>query len=216
MSQCDKFSTWFSAYMEGELASDRRTQLEAHFDSCDDCRSRYRSLEALNHRLHHLAQPKTGPHFDSVLYYRLRQEQRGQRWFSMPLFGSVRFAPAYAFAALVLLFLGAQIQKSMMIRQNNQINTINYALLNSSAENGHLVVAQFDSTQKRIKLINIGNVPSAPATQTIYLTDKQLADLQRSMLPELRTATRREMRDYSTYRTLRNQPQIIRTSHYQF
>lgn len=216
MSQCDKYSKWFSAYMEGDLASNQCAQIEAHLDSCDDCRARYQSLKALNHRLNHLARPKTGPHFESLLYYRLRQEQRQRRRFGFALFGRTGFAPAYAVAALLLIFIGAQIQKSMIIRQYNQINPFNYALLNSSSENGHLVVAQFDSTQRRIKLINIGNVPGASATQTIYLTDKQLADLQRTLLPELRTATRRGVSDYSSYRTLRNQPQIIRTSHYQF
>jgi hypothetical protein len=219
MNNCHKFSNWFSQYIDGDLAAEKSLLLKTHLADCESCRVSFEGVTSLRRNLQSLSHRKTSKSFDAVLHDRLRREQRHA---PRPIFRSSFFEaywrlPAYAAAALLFIFLGAQLQKHAAVKQYNQLNSIAYALKNSAGEPGHLVVACIDTTNNRIRLINYVNVESAASSPAFYVTEKMLTDLRKSNLPDLRNASSARDTNLGNYSSARSHPQILPvSSQYQF
>ncbi len=89
---------WLDAYLDGELTAAHQRQVEAHLDTCSDCRSRLAQARALSSLLHEV--PTAGnlkPEKQFVAEIGLRLERRPRSpasspkalylgWLLMPLF----------------------------------------------------------------------------------------------------------------------------------
>jgi hypothetical protein len=219
MNNCHKFSNWFSEYMDGELAADKSLLLKNHLADCESCRVSFEGVTALRQNLKSLSRCKTSKSFEAVLQDRLRREQRHapRHTFRSSFFETYWRLPAYAAAALLFIFLGAQLQKHAYVKQFNQLNSIAYALKNSAGEPGHLVVARIDTTNNRIRLINYVNLESAASSPAFYMTEKMLTDLRKSNLTDLRNASKVRGTGLGKYPSASIHPQLIPvSSQYQF
>jgi hypothetical protein len=217
MKNCHKISKWFSEYIDDDLAADKSALFKEHLDNCEYCRARFEGLTHLRQNLKSLTPFKASASFDAVLLNRLRHEKRKaaqhSSWSS--LFESSYWRlPAYAAAAMLFLFLGAQMQKFAFLKQLDQSKSIVYTLKNSAGEPTHLIFARIDSAENRIHLTNFGNnnVESAASTPAFYMTEKELRDLRNAGLPDLRKAANYRMSDFNSYPSSRNQPRIINAS----
>ncbi len=216
MSQCDQVLDSFTAYMDGELSEDKKRQIEAHLQVCISCRARFESLQTMCTALHKLPRPKPSPGFDAALRYRIRREMAAPRSrFSItPLAERLR-VPAYAFAALLLVFLGAQLQKAAMNKELRQAIALNEALLNNAAAGTRFVVAEIDTAEKRVRLINYLNGRTVPMPMVV-VSNAQLDAKQQAPLPDLRNAPSSGRQSLTVPQTRRPGGRIIQVSQYQF
>lgn len=80
MHQCDNgFESYcddFSSYIEGDLGSERTSQIEAHLAECPACRETVQRMRSLQERLQQLPSITVSPDFDERLHQRLRQPGR--------------------------------------------------------------------------------------------------------------------------------------------
>jgi len=81
---CEKAKEWMSESWSGELASDRRAQLELHLRSCPACAEESESLRELWNAMGELPVEKPGPEVRSRFYlmldaYRLGEQQAARR-----------------------------------------------------------------------------------------------------------------------------------------
>lgn len=219
MNHCHKFSNWFSEYMDGDLPADKSLLLKTHLVKCESCRLSFEGVTALRKNLKGLSRYKASKSFDAVLQDRLRREQRHapRSFFRLPFFEAYWRLPAYAAAAILFIFLGAQLQKSAYIKQYDQLSSIAYALKNAASGPGHLVVARIDTTGNRFRLYNYVNVASAESSPAFYMTEKELVDLRKSKLPNLRKTSNTRNNNFSNSPSVERKLQILPvSSQYQF
>jgi predicted anti-sigma-YlaC factor YlaD len=125
MTECDKFRTNFSNYLDGELHLERRKLLEDHFSVCPECHDTYRQMKNIQQNLNNLPQISTSVGFEQNLQQSiLRQNQNPgfippqlQNW-KLPAMGS---AIVVATVSLFLVFNNSSAPDSG--DTDNQVNT---------------------------------------------------------------------------------------------
>lgn len=109
-SECERLSPNLSAYLDGELSSAERTQVQIHLEGCQKCRETAKELEETNQVLKSLFSPDREPEFDlkrvwknveSQISFRPSVWARFKAWFSRP----VHWLPATAAAAVAVIVI---------------------------------------------------------------------------------------------------------------
>ena len=106
---CGEFAARLSAYIEGDVAGAKRTQMDLHVDECPICASSLEGVRNLTRRLARMSRVRPSAGFDFALRSRLMMEaaRKTSVWNRLPdlLFPTVPRALASA-AAVVLMALG--------------------------------------------------------------------------------------------------------------
>lgn len=82
MNECDRFEMFFSSYIEGELHSEKKRDLEAHLAVCSRCSEAVYRMKIIRDSLRRLPQIRTSEGFEHRLHYRITQmnESRQSPW----------------------------------------------------------------------------------------------------------------------------------------
>jgi hypothetical protein len=97
---CEEFSEALSAYLDGELSAEERSQLETHLEGCPRCQEELKSLRAVSSLVTSLPEVTPSPAFLSALG---RGFEKRRRWLRpIPLFKG-DLIPALAAAAVILI-----------------------------------------------------------------------------------------------------------------
>lgn len=67
MHDCDKYRSFLSDYLEGELLPDIRKEVESHLHVCSDCSEIAYQVKIICESLSHLPQVSTSPNFEARL-----------------------------------------------------------------------------------------------------------------------------------------------------
>lgn len=99
MNECAKFDLLINAYIDGELSDDDKNMLDAHLETCDNCRSYMNMLKSVSSAVHDtLVQPP--PQMTEGIMYKIKHETSRKR-FQFLSFG--RYTAIAAVFCLVLL-----------------------------------------------------------------------------------------------------------------
>lgn len=194
MNNCHNYSKWFSAYIDGELAPHKRQKLDQHISTCSACAQQIYEMQQLEQNLHALPRLEISSSFDVILHAQLRKEMRReqQRTFRFPFLELNWKIPAYATAAVILVFVGIMLQRfaTMSPSMTQNPNSIAYLIQESQTDPGHFVITKIDSSSNRFEIINYVDIDKARPSSGSTL---QRARIQgRGTLPDLRTATQNE------------------------
>ena len=199
----------FSDYIDKTLDIARSRQLEAHLSTCTECKNTLDDILSIKNSLASLPRISTSESFDTVMHARLRRQVRREghrtRAWRLPTFSWNFKAPAYAVLAVLLIFLGAMLQKiynsDQYIAQGNyQFSQIQQELLQktSASDPGYMIIAQRDSVNNRIVIINYVDIDEiAPLDDSLQKRSRGLVPVQTS-LPDLREAPSRQIKATST------------------
>ncbi|MDZ7370816.1 MAG: zf-HC2 domain-containing protein [candidate division KSB1 bacterium] len=219
MSLCNRVQKLFSAYYEGELAEDQKIAFEQHLEECPRCRENFSAFKVVCRRLKELPKPKPTPYFDAALYYRVRREQRPASRYAVFPMPSGRTVPVFVAAAVLLVFLGAQLQKAAMDKQIRDLAALNDLLRQNAEVSAHFVVTQIDTTANRIKVIKYINTRPAGVEWVNYPSQasrRTLIDRDADGYPDLRRAPRPATGLFSPQPSDFNGARVIQASQYQF
>ncbi|MBN1464202.1 zf-HC2 domain-containing protein [candidate division KSB1 bacterium] len=200
MKNCDYYRTLFSDYIDAELDAPALSALKAHLDGCAACAQSLRDMQAVKSSLASLPPVKTSESFDLLLQARLRRETRqtakSRRFF--PFFELNWRTPAYAAAALCLIFFGSLLQRfasSSYSATSSDTATLLNALRNDIAvEPGYMVFVELDTVNNRYRIINYAAIDNMDSRKEFQRTGDDMR-----ALPNLRDAPQ-------------NEPVLIRTS----
>lgn len=103
MSQCNKFKPYFSNYIEGELSSDIRKNLEKHISLCPDCDEIVSRMRQLRQSLEQLAPIAASADFDFKLNQKLRLLDGKKQSAGFPLDAFLNWKFVTASAAVVVI-----------------------------------------------------------------------------------------------------------------
>lgn len=105
MTTCKKFVEKLSEYLDGYLNSPDNMKIEEHLKNCPNCNNEFQQIRDLKNSLSSLPKHKTSPHFEPILYAKLRSNKNQ----SFNLFSNLNFklkVPIYVGAAAILLLTG--------------------------------------------------------------------------------------------------------------
>ncbi|MBN1560223.1 zf-HC2 domain-containing protein [candidate division KSB1 bacterium] len=212
MKNCDHYTTLFSDYIDGDLDDRARSSLRAHLAACPACAQRLNAMQAVRGSLAQLPHIKTSESFDLLLQARLRREMRqAPRRRPFPLFELNWRVPAYAAAALCLVFFGALLQRrsysSFIAKSSDSVamDTVRRTDL-AAIEPGYLVFVELDTVNNLYRIINYGGIDNVNSLQDFRRALAQQDDNRtRTGLPNLRTAPQNRS---VTMRTRQDMPQL--------
>jgi hypothetical protein len=163
MSECDKFQSLFSKYIEGDLFPEQRKSLEDHLALCPPCQKAVRRLKVLCKSLKSMPVLTTSPDFESRLHQQIAGLGDGNSiHFSIPI-NNWKIPAAASFAAIVVIgiFLvfnsidnrsesGIPVSPSISNPSNIQKPSDESMLSNQNSQNSNrgIIVSQEDSTKK--------------------------------------------------------------------
>ena len=152
MSDCDKYKIQFSSYLEGELSSTQKKELEDHFTVCNECKETIRQIRIIQNSLQQVPPYTTSPDFEKRLHEQIFHNPEKNGFFPIPLQNWK--IPAMG-SALVLASLGLFLIIDHTPDPNNPV---------LSNPGGNLSPAA-TQISNNIQLNKIGN---APNSQTGY------------------------------------------------
>lgn len=187
MKSCDYYRTLFSGYIDADLDA---PALQAHLEGCPACAQSLRDLQAVKRSLAMLPQVKTSESFDILLQARLRHERRQTtRRRVFPLFELNWRAPAYAAAALCLIFFGSLLQRltySPSTARSSDTAALVNALRNDVAvEPGYMVFVELDTVSNRYRIINYAAIDNMDSRKEFQ---RRLPNDDMDVLPSLKDA----------------------------
>ncbi len=206
MKNCTSYKKLFSEYVDKTLEPARSRDLEAHTASCAACKSSLDAMLSIKRSLASLPKIGASDSFDAVMRARLRQQIRREGYrtrslWRLPSFSLNFKAPAYAVLAVLLIFLGAMLQKTynsgpQVVKGNYQFSQVQQALLQKAGaiDPGYMVIAQRDSVNNRIVIINYVDIDEiAPLDDSLQKRTQGLI-YSKTGLPNLREAPSRQIR----------------------
>jgi hypothetical protein len=208
MRNCKYYSKLFSDYVDHTIDSTAQASLQKHVEHCPACKAKLQDLSNMKNALASLPQVKTSDSFDAVLHANLRREMRRaqpRKW-RLPFFELNWRAPAYAFAAIFLVFLGAYLQRMNSPQLSIDPNSTVIAVRNASAgqmnyiDPGYMIFAGLDSVKNIVKIVNYPELDKARTMKSYnanFIVPEE--DLLQDELPNLREAPE-------------NQPVLLQTS----
>jgi hypothetical protein len=163
MSECDKFQSLFSKYIEGDLFPEQRKSLEDHLALCPPCQKAVKRLKALCKSLKSMPVLTTSPDFESRLHRQIAGLGDGNSiHFSIPI-NNWKIPAAASFAAIVVIgiFLvfntfntqsemSTPVSPSISNPVNLQKSSEESVLSNKNSQNPNkgVIVSQQDSTKR--------------------------------------------------------------------
>ena len=197
MRNCKYYSKLFSDYVDHSIDPTAQASLQQHLEDCPACKAKLQELSNMKYALASLPRVKTSDSFDVVLHANLRREMRmaqPRRW-RLPFFELNWRAPAYTFAAIVLVFLGAYLQRLNSPQFSIDPNSTVIAVRNGSAgqmnyiDPGYMIFAGMDSVKNTVKIVNYPELDRA-RTMESYNSNFIVPEegLLRDELPNLREA----------------------------
>jgi anti-sigma factor RsiW len=116
--RCRRIQKKFSAYQDGEIASEERKRIAAHLEGCPACRSTYAELEQVWQSLEEIPEIEVSAGFERRLSARINALPVPGSWWRFPWVDWIyRGYPAPAMAAVVLLvgtLLGGYLGNAVM------------------------------------------------------------------------------------------------------
>jgi len=106
MTNCDKFVTLFSDYIDGTLANQQKSEFRQHIDQCRKCADTLSGMRVIKTHLKELTPVKTSNTFHVVLRSRIRRElERATLRDRFIVYIQTHRLPAFAtsFAALIVI-----------------------------------------------------------------------------------------------------------------
>ena len=115
--RCRGVRRYLGAYVDGEVASDRREAIKAHLDGCKACRAELESLKSSIELVEGLPQIEPSEGFEAAFWRRVRamehEAQSGSSWLQRFL-GAPYLRPALATAGALVLAVGVYVKVSPM------------------------------------------------------------------------------------------------------
>lgn len=103
MSECDKYKSLFSNYIDGDLFPEQRKSLEDHLALCPPCQKAVKRLKVLCNSLRNMPVLTTSPDFESRLHQQIAGLGDGQSFhFSIPI-QNWKIPAAASFAVVVVI-----------------------------------------------------------------------------------------------------------------
>jgi len=112
---CDEYKGLLSALLDGELPPEERARVEAHLETCPECRQLLEELRALDTQLAALPGVAASPDFDARLGKRIRRPR------ILTFRPTMRIAWAAAAVVLVAVGLGLFLSARPDVRPPGQI-----------------------------------------------------------------------------------------------
>jgi hypothetical protein len=185
---CNEFFERFEQWMEGERPSD----LQAHVQSCAECRGLVRDLETIQHAAPALASADPEPSARVWLSLRTQLEQEGLIHGEHPgwaeklrgwlggVFGAVP-RPALAGAYLVALVAVGIALTGPSLRQTNDDRWINGTQVSTQPLSAQLNTAEQDSVSS---MVNSDPVVTASLQKNLAIVDNYIALCEKSVHEE--------------------------------
>ena len=179
MKNCSYFTKMFSHYIDDLLETKEVIVLETHLSSCPQCHKKFENMKNIKRSMANLPKASASDSFDAVMHARLRQQIRHENKRSglqrFPRFFEHLKAPAFAVAAVTLVFFGAMLQRfygtspSMASMDAQILNTRQNVAQNVKvADPGYLVVSKLDTANNRIVITNYPDIDEfAPAQNNL-------------------------------------------------
>jgi anti-sigma factor RsiW len=125
MTDCDKFRSKFSSYLDGEIPAEQRKALDSHFSLCPACQEIFRQMRIIQQSLKQLPQLSSSPDFEQRLRQQIFNSERRahiipfqfQNW-KLPAMGS-----AIVLATLGLFFIFNNTTDTSQIPVNSPAST---------------------------------------------------------------------------------------------
>lgn len=135
---CDDFKIWIMGYIDGELNREDREKVEAHLDSCSQCRSeleKYQKLEEVTKTVR-LNEPsdEEWEKFWSNIYNRI---ERKAGWFLL-------IAGISVLAAYSIYRIAASPKLSPAVKSGTLLLLLGFIVLFISVLRGHFALRKFD------------------------------------------------------------------------
>ncbi len=116
MANCYKYQEYINDFIDDDIDTARKKELEEHIKICSSCNLNLKNLKLLKVSLKSLPRYKTSSTFDIVLRSRLKKEiNKSSSFINLPFFPMIRLVPVFAAFTIILIFVGVLIGNSLNI-----------------------------------------------------------------------------------------------------
>jgi len=161
MAICYKYQKFINDYIDNDIDTARKKELEEHMKNCSSCHENFKSAKLLKKSLASLPRYKTSPTFDIVLRSKLKKEiNKSSTLLNLPFLPMIRPVPAFAALTIILIFVGVLIGNSVNIlnKQETTQKLVAVEKAGYTEEKEAEATQQAAAAEERLKMNNYVNV----------------------------------------------------------